>query len=773
MSSLCLPWTRVSREFFTPGLGHSRLPAGILLLVIVLGSSSCSLPGNAQPISAQPVSRTSSDSSRWQHTTHNSARSQVKQNITISISPTSAVLQSGATQLFTASLPNTSDTAVTWTATTGTISSQGEFTAPNVTSSSTVMVTATSVADSKKTASAIVTVDPVPVNLGIITTSIPAATIGTAYSAPVSVTGGQSPYKWGLSSGSLPSGIGLDSASGIISGATTQSGSFSFTVTVTDFVNASASQSLSMEVISQSSSPGQNGSYDGPAELPRIYLQTTVVDTPSPGATSTVDAGGNLQTALNAADCGDTVELQAGATFNGDYKLPAKACDDSHWITVRTSAPDASLPPEGTRITPCYAGVALLHGLSLNCGSATNVMAKLVGFPALQAESGSNHYRLIGLEVTQAPGHFAYSILNISDTSNHIVVDRCWVHGTASDNSQQGVRFNSSYLALVDSFVSDIHYVQADSQAVGGAAGTGPYKIVNNYLEAAGQNIMFGGSAATTTPSDIEIRRNHLYKPLTWWPGSPTYAGIKWTVKDLFEIKNARRMLLEGNIFENMWGTPIVITPKNQNSLCPICMASDITFRFNIVNHAATAFTIADVPSDTGALAQSSQYVSVHDDLFEDINRAEWNTGSSSWMFYFGACASCQPVHDVTMTHLTVISTNSSFLYLGNSPSNPVKNLVYTQNLQQNGLYGINGCGTTPVESLNTCAPGANFTGHVIVGGTASKFPGTNSYPPSWSSLDFGSDYLLLVGSAYVNGPPQPGADIATLRATTAGVSQW
>jgi hypothetical protein len=506
-------------------------------------------------------------------------------------------------------------------------------------------------------------------------------------------------------------------------------------------------------------------------------MQTAMADTPSPGATVTVSAGGDLQSALNSASCGDIVELAAGATFNGNFTLPAKACDDAHWITVRSSTPDASLPAEGTRITPCYAGVSSLHGLSLNCSSTANVMAKIVGFPPLQTAAGSDYYRLIGLELTQVPGQFVYSIMNISDSSDNIVVDRCWVHGTATDSSQQGVRFNSSYLALVDSFVSDIHYADADSQAVGGAAGTGPYKIVDNYLEAAGENIMFGGSAATTTPADIEIRFNDVYKPLTWMPGSSTYAGIRWTVKDLFELKNGQRLLLEGNIFENMWGTPIVITPKNQNNLCPICIASDITFRFNIVRHGAVALSIADVPSDAGGLAQSSQFISIHDDLFDDINRVEWDTGASSWMFYFGACPSCQPVHDVTMTHLTVVSTNSSFLFFGNSASNPVTNLSYTENIQQYGLYGVMGCGTS---TLATCAPGAAFTGNLIVGGSSSSFPSGNSFPNSWTTVQFvnfnngdGGNYQLAAGSPYLNPTPSPGANMTTVNSMTAGVSQW
>src|SRR5262249_15669583 len=102
--------------------------------------------------------------------------------------------------------------------------------------------------------------------------------------------------------------------------------------------------------------------FDGPAELPRMQVKSSLADSPVSGKVRSVSADGNFQEALDKASCGDTIKLQAGATYRGAWKLPAKQCDDAHWIIIRTSAPDSSLPPEGTRITPCYAGVASLPG---------------------------------------------------------------------------------------------------------------------------------------------------------------------------------------------------------------------------------------------------------------------------------------------------------------------------------------------------------------------------------------------------------------------------
>lgn len=68
--------------------------------------------------------------------------------------------------------------------------------------------------------------------LTIITTSLPSATEGLAYSVQLQATGGSGNYAWSLASGSsLPTGLSL-SASGLISGTPTVSGSFSFTIQV-------------------------------------------------------------------------------------------------------------------------------------------------------------------------------------------------------------------------------------------------------------------------------------------------------------------------------------------------------------------------------------------------------------------------------------------------------------------------------------------------------------------------------------------------------------
>jgi len=257
---------------------------------------------------------------------------------------------------------------------------------------------------------------------------------------------------------------------------------------------------------------GKEG-FDGPAELPRVHVQSALADTPARGQVREVHEGDDLQKAIDGARCGEVISLQAGASFRGVFRLPNKPCDDAHWVVLRTSAPDSALPPEGTRITPCYAGVVSLPGRpDLHCSSLKNVMAKIEfdgngdSGPVLFL-SGANHYRFIGLEITRGKPQFHMRHLIAADrpesTAHHLIFDRLWVHGTAQDETKDGLHLSGViYAAVVDSYFSDFHCIAGkgsctDAQAVNGGTGDlagGPYKIANNFLEASGENIMFGGA---------------------------------------------------------------------------------------------------------------------------------------------------------------------------------------------------------------------------------------------------------------------------------------
>src|SRR2546426_1312865 len=118
---------------------------------------------------------------------------------------------------------------------------------------------------------------------------------------------------------------------------------------------------------------------------PQAFLDTTYA--PPTGQIIAVPAGGNFQGALNSAQPGDVITLQAGATFTGPFTLPVKS--GSGWIIVRTSAADSSIPAQGKRMTPSYAA------------QLPKIVTPSTG-PAIQTASGAHHFRFVAVEIALA-----------------------------------------------------------------------------------------------------------------------------------------------------------------------------------------------------------------------------------------------------------------------------------------------------------------------------------------------------------------------------------
>jgi len=500
--------------------------------------------------------------------------------------------------------------------------------------------------------------------------------------------------------------------------------------------------------------------FDGPAELPRMHMKSALADTPAPGRTRTVKESDNLQAAIDEAKCGDTLKLQAGATFHGLYRFPQKPCDDSHWIIVRTSASDDSLPPEGTRVTPCYAGVASLPGRpDFHCSSPQHALAKIVfegngdSGPIFFLD-GANHYRFIGLEITrgvpeQRKRHLVQMKDPREDAANHLVFDRMWLHGNPQDETKGGVGLSGiAYAAIVDSYFSDFHCIAlkgacTDAQAINGGTFSkpgGPYKIENNFLEASGQSVLFGGAGGTTTPTDIEIRRNHLFKPMIWMPGEPgfvaAFTGNPFIVKNNFELKNAQRVLFEDNLLENCWGGfsqtgfSIVLTPANQSGNCPLCRVTDVTIRYNKIKNVGSAISIGNIPGKFDPSSGGERY-SIHDLLVEDI-RGETFKGFGN----FTTVISVAPLlKDVRIDHVTAFPSRAVLTIINNQgekvPGFSITNSIFSAGEAE--MRGAGGgpqnCATAkerdPVSVLNQCFANPVVSNNLIIGANK-KWPDHN-----------------------------------------------
>jgi hypothetical protein len=733
---------------------------------------------------------------------------------TLSISPSTATITSQGQQQFTAQVSGTASTSVTWYASAGTISSTGTYVAPKVTSNTPVTITAAATTSPNLQASATVTVAP-QTALAVTNSTLAEAYAGTPYTAVLSATGGATPYQWSIASGALPSGIQLQSSAGVIAGTTALSGSYPLTAKVTDAAGHTATAVLSLVVSST------NG-FDGPAELPRVYIQTAMSNTPAPGTTMTVNSGRALPSALTRANCGDTVQLQAGATFTGIFTFPAKSCDDGHWIVVRSSTNNANLPAEGTRLTPCYAGISSLPGRpAFNCASTNNVLAKLVmaevGSGPVVFASGANHYRLIGLEITRLGGTGVVSSLSSiasSGTASSIIFDRVWMHGTAQDETTRGIELGgSTYFSIVDSFFTDFHCISrtgscTDAQAINGGLGNepmGPYKIVDNFLEASGENILFGGGAATVTPADIEVSRNHMFKPLTWMPGQPGFIGgtdgNPFIAKNLFELKNAQRVLLDSNIMEDSWGGfsqvgfAILVTPKNPGgtSPCTVCQITDVTIRNNSISHVGAGLQIANGPSDNGALAFDGERYSIHDIIVDDIDGVKYTGPGEFAQISTGPGAAI--LQNVSVNHVTAFEPSTLFIIGDELATDPqMSNVSFTNSIVNAGIYPVwsTGSGGTancavhdsPLTTFSACFSSYTFSTDAIIAPSASysesKWPAGNFFPTTVTAVQFvnynggnGGDYHLQPASPYKGlgtDGKDLGADVDAVNSAIAGV---
>lgn len=568
-----------------------------------------------------------------------------------------------------------------------------------------------------------------------------------------------------------------------------------------------------------------------------LFLSTT-----ASAATIDVKAGEDLQAAINAAQPGDTIVLAAGATFTGNFVLPVKP--GSAYITIRTAA-DSRLPQNGERVQPGHAPLlAKIH--SGNNGTA------------LSTAPGAHHWRLLLLEL-HANNHGYGEIIQLGDGTSAqnqqwqvpyaIELDRLYIHGHPLIGQKRGVALNAAQVTIRNCYISDIKAIGMDTQAIGGWNGPGPYVIENNYLEAAGENVMFGGadpSIPGLVPDGITFRYNHVSRPATWrdpivptptgvsaslgssgslsagtytyqvvarrpvatlamarstasveatavvpasgsasvtvrwtpvadateylvyrtggggqqyWgvigtsfvdtgaPGTsgaaPTTPGDQWMVKNLFELKNARNVVIEGNTFENNWlhgqsGFAILFTPRNQSGGCAWCVVENVTFHANVIRSVAGGISI--LGDDDIFPSQRTTNIRITQNLVYDLTQG---LGGHGWFMMIG-----RGPQSVTVDHNTIDGDGWSILYI--SGPEQVPGFQFTNNAARHNAWGINGSDYSYGNDIITnYFPGAVFVRNWLQGGDPSRYPADNFFSGS-----FASAFVDLVGRDYhaVNG---------------------
>lgn len=506
------------------------------------------------------------------------------------------------------------------------------------------------------------------------------------------------------------------------------------------------------------------------AELPRV-----TVDSRMPvvtGRSIAVASGASLQAALDAAVPGDEVVLAAGATFVGNFRLPAKSgAMPGRWIVVRSSG---TLPAPGTRARPSDAAQ----------------MAKLLtanSAPVLATEAGAIGWRLVGLELGAVPANtMVYNLVALGEGSgtlqtstaqlpSHLVVDRSYIHGHAQLHVRRCVGLNSATTAIVDSWLSECHSNQGDSQAIYGWNGPGPFTIENNHIEGGHEGFGFGGPTPGIVgliPSDITIRRNHVIRPASW-------RGV-WTAKNLFEMKSGQRVLFEGNVLENNWmdaqpGFAILLQGLSDDNTAPQNRIWDVTIRHNVIRNSAGGINLASRVAYGGPLpTEPMTRVTVEN------NSVALNSALS------GAWRGLQILGDVQQ----LLVTRNGFVDVQGAPmsvavlfDNSFSTLARGVKLLDNVFgpteyWAVSGNGTSgALTTFARYAPDAVFRGNVVVGDANTHYPAGNHFPSTLLDAGIGgfsAGALQITGSpTYLAGvTPAPGIDAAAIAAATAGVVQ-
>lgn len=288
-----------------------------------------------------------------------------------------------------------------------------------------------------------------------------------------------------------------------------------------------------------------------------------------------VPAGGNLQRALDQVQPGGTVILTAGATFKGNFILRKKAGEGT--IVISTGAP---LPGDAERIDPSRHGELLARVVTPNAEAA------------LRTENGAHSYTIRGIEFTADPKVYVFDMIklgplqpnNDEELGYNFELDHVYVHGSEDMGGKRGIMMHSSSVVIKNSHISGFFARGQETAAIGCWSGRGPYYIWNNFLEASGIHILFGGQAPRIqglTPENIEVLGNYFSRPAAW-------RGVM-AVKNFFEIKHGRNAVVRYNVFERNWpsaqdGFGILFTVRTcEGGNYPWAVVENVDFSYNIV----------------------------------------------------------------------------------------------------------------------------------------------------------------------------------------------
>lgn len=401
-------------------------------------------------------------------------------------------------------------------------------------------------------------------------------------------------------------------------------------------------------------------------------------------------------------------------------------------IRIMTQGWDLAFP---TRVTPSLA-VSKHIATILAPDQFTNCIV---------AAQGARGYHIRGVKfmvpATEGfPAFINYTPLEgvnvVADLPWSHSVLQCWVKGNATGSTRRnGIIATAAMLQLGYNYCEHFNYGGEDyghqGQSISIPNGIGRLNIHDNFLYRAAETIAVGGGnqfpafvPERLVPSDITIKNNDTYCPLA-------VRGTELSA-NAFEMKQGRRVLVEGNWIRNVWkdgqsGYAFVFWSANQGGETFIHLC-DVTIRYNVAIATNCGVSLGDhadvVLYGTSILPKRTN---VHDNLFVAMGATETRApGDSSTV---AQMLSPEPGHgDIRFNNNTGHGPGGNFTIL-------VEPATYDHFECQDNIIGGGSC--TIIDSaagkgnaaFNLMNADANciFSGNVCITDDATSVPDGNA----------------------------------------------
>jgi hypothetical protein len=399
------------------------------------------------------------------------------------------------------------------------------------------------------------------------------------------------------------------------------------------------------------------------------------LQTPPPPTEALVRTGADLKAALKD---GGTIRLARNAIFQGNFEVtvPGTTLLGATDLTRRVKPTDIV----DIRLSPLDRFVPTLQV------SASNVTLR--GF-TVDNPNPDRETLVVG----------SPTATSVEQNPTNVALDQLAVVA-GTNGGHRGIALHGRDLRVTRSHLQNFWETNRESQGIWISNGPGPYLIDDNFIEASGENLLVGGDRIgilNCVPSDLLIRGNTFFKPQVW------RVAPKPVVKNILELKNAQRVVIEGNLFDGNWasgqdGSSVLFTVRNQYGDTPWAVVDEVTLRGNTFQNIPEGFAVNILGNDNLFPSRQSKVIVIERNLFKDARN--------------GVRVSRGVVTDLALIRNTFPAITSTWLSFNGSPKSALRVI---DNVARSGDYGIFGeAAGLGVIALSTYTASLQWSGNVV-----------------------------------------------------------